>query len=141
MTAIDFPASGLRLGLLGASAIAAATDAADEITVQVIGEQGARGITQQIRPADVNTRATTSEAAREQREALSEQRRQVEEQAREQRSNAAGGGHAPAGVEPQRMTERAPVPTPGRTGAGMPRHAPLAQATREPRTGTALPAG
>ncbi len=83
----------LGLGLLGASAIATAADVADEITVQVIGEEGAKAITQQIRLPARERKATT---AREQREALSEQRRQFEEQAREQRTESAAG-RAPGG--------------------------------------------
>ena len=88
----------LGLGLLGASAIAAAADSSDEITMQVIGKEGAKAITQQIRlPARERKSTTTVEAAREQREALSEQRRQFEEQAREQRTDNGGGGRAPGG--------------------------------------------
>lgn len=83
----------LCLGSLGASTIAAAADAADEITVQVIGDEGARAITQQIR---LPARDRKAEAAREQREALSEQRRQFEEQAHEQRTESAAG-RAPGG--------------------------------------------
>jgi hypothetical protein len=78
----------LGLGLLGAAAMAPAADSADEITVQVIGEEGAKAITQQIR---LPVRARQATPAREQREAMSEQRRQFEEQAREQRSESAGG--------------------------------------------------
>ena len=84
----------LGLGLLGASGIAVAADAADEITVQVIGAEGARAITQQIR---LPVRERKAETVREQRETLSEQRRQFEEQAREQRSDTAGGGRPPGG--------------------------------------------
>lgn len=83
----------LGLALLGASAIAAAADAADEITVQVIGDEGAKTITQQIR---LPARDRKAEAARGQREALSEQRRQFEEQAHEQRTDSAAG-RAPGG--------------------------------------------
>jgi hypothetical protein len=85
----------LSLGLLGVPAITAAADPADEITVQVIGDEGAKAITQQIRlPA--RERKAATETVRDQREALSEQRRQFEEQAREQRTDAAGG-RAPGG--------------------------------------------
>lgn len=87
----------LGLAFLGASAIAAAADVVDEITVQVIGDQSAKAITQQIRlPTRERKAATTSEAAREQRDAMSEQRRQFEEQAREQRTESAAG-RAPGG--------------------------------------------
>lgn len=86
----------LSLGLLGVPVIAAAADPADEITVQVIGDEGAKAITQQIRlPA--RERKAATETVREQRETMSEQRRQFEEQAREQRTDAAGGGRAPGG--------------------------------------------
>lgn len=84
----------LGLGLLGAAGIAAAADAADDITVQVIGAEGAREITQQIR---LPVRERKAETVREQHEVMSEQRRQFEEQAREQRSDTAGGGRAPGG--------------------------------------------
>lgn len=81
----------LGLGLLGVPAIVAAAEPTDEITVQVIGDEGAKAITQQIRLPVREHKATALESAREQREAVSEQRRQFEEQAHEQRTDAVGG--------------------------------------------------